>query len=402
MSVRSLKCHDRTTMCTTTTHQQPTAGMLKQEKSPLPRRLKSTRPPRSSSQKARRKTTTGTCTKTTTATTSTSSHVRLDVMLDQDQVRMGTEVSGYIRIRGDTRNTKVRVLFEGIESTVVAFPNTIDNMMGMDYLRKHTTDRMVFLQQDILLDCAIQQSFRFPIPDKLPGTMKYRVEGSHPVLPSQCQIRYMISAVMFGGNASESETSKEIVIIPKRESDTPVDPFVRVSIQSVFDLFLKAAFSCGDALFYVDQPDIETPLAEEKYILLEPNPSTLYLSAGQPIKVEVYDRLGFLSGPNHVWMVRLIEKLSWKAKGRIEQSRQSWDLFADHHIIPTTVRRTYDHRSDSLIKVEHEAIIYLVRKQSGSSSGGGVGVGGNNQTILATTEPIPTTIVSGSQGLYEA
>jgi hypothetical protein len=89
-------------------------------------------------------------------------------------------------------------------------------------------------------------------------------------------------------------------------------------------------------------------------------------------------------------MVRLVEKLSWKAKGRIEKSRQSWDLFADHHCIPTSLRRTYDNISNSLIKVEHETIVYVVRKH------------GARQTILATTEPIQTTIVSSSKGLYEA
>ena len=314
----------------------------------------------------------------------------VDVVLDQEQVRMGSEVTGYVRLTGETLNTKVRVIFEGIEYTVVAFRHSVDNSMGIEYLRKHTSDRMVLTQQDMLLDCATPQTFRFSIPENLPGTMKYRVDGSHPILPSQCQISYTVSAVMYRGNSSETRVSKEVVIMPKKESDTPVDPFVTVSIHSVFDLIFKSAFSCGDSLCYVDQPDVESPLADEKYIVLEPNPSILHFSAGEPIKVLVRDRLGFISGPNAVSMVRLVEKLSWKAKGRIETSRQSWDLFADHHCVPTSLRRTYDNISNSLIKVEHEAIVYVVRKH------------GARQTILATTEPIQTTIVASSKGLYEA
>jgi hypothetical protein len=303
---------------------------------------------------------------------------------------MGSEVTGYIRLTGDPANTKVRVTFEGAESTVVAFPDNGDNSMGLEYLRKHTTDRIVITQQDMVMDCATQQKFRFAVPDNIPGTLRNRVEGSHPKLPSQCQISYIVSAVVYSGNSTEMQVSKEVVIMPKKESDIPVDPFVTVSIKSVFDLLFKAAFSCGDSLCYVDQPDIETPLAEDKYIILEPTPCILYLSAGEPIKVQVRDSLGFLSGPNHVWMVRLVEKLSWRAKGRIEESRQSWDLFAEHHSIPTSLRRTYDQSPNSLIKVEHEAIVYVVKKEGG------------RQTILATTEPIPTTIVSSSIGLYEA
>lgn len=309
----------------------------------------------------------------------------IDLTLDKDEVHAGCDVTGTIRMLGKTPVKSIHLILEGIEYSVVAFPGGSDNQMGLEYLKKHTTEKRIVTKQEMLLDCAKPQIFRFSLAENLPSTMKCRIDGSDPTLPSQCQITYTVSATVYG-KSSKAQVSHNLVVLPKIHAISPVDPCITVAIGSILDFFLKTMFSCGDTLCQVEEPDVETSMAEEKYIILEPNPTSLRLSVGQLIKVDVRDWLGLLSNPNYVWMIRLVERLSWTAKGRVARFRQSWDLYANHNEIPSTLRRTYDQDSKSLSKVFHEIIIYVKKKDS------------PKEVILATTEPIPIQIVSSSRG----
>jgi len=91
------------------------------------------------------------------------------------------------------------------------------------------------------------------------------------------------------------------------------------------------------------------------------------------------------SHPDNVWMIRVIERRRWKAQGRVARSRQCWDLEANHDALPTTLRRSYDHDVNALLKVTHEMIVYVVRKNA-------------PKIVLATTQPIPVQIVTSSWG----
>ena len=318
----------------------------------------------------------------------------IDLHIDNHKVRVGGAITGTVKLVGyeDRRNVPlVHLEFEGLENTIVAFPQDEDNAMGVEYLKKHTTETKILIREEVEMpDCGNKpQPFRFPIPDDLPGTLRCILDGTHPTLPSQCQIKYSVTATIHnqhGGEPSSTLVSHPILVLPQKEipNSKPIDPSIRVSAEaSSLDVLFKSFFSCGNMICADTETD---PIAEAKYVLLEATlqKDALYLSAGQALKLEVSDWWGQLKGRGQ-WMMKISEELRWKAQGRIAHSRQTWDLYANHHELPTTLRRSYEPKKPSLVSVSHELVIYLTTKDV-------------SKEILATTEPIPVQILSSDRG----
>jgi hypothetical protein len=292
----------------------------------------------------------------------------------QDEVHVGSVVTGSVRMLGQAPIKTVHLVLEGIEYSVVALAKDANKTRGLDYLRKNTSETRTVTKQEMLLDCAQAQTFSFSLAENLPSTIKYLMEGSNPTLPSQCQIIYTISATIYG-NSSKTKVTNNLLVLPSKiEPTIPVDPSVYVSVGFALDFFLRPFLSCG-----------ETQPTGEKYLVLTPNLSSLRLAAGQLVKLKVRDLLGLLASPQEIWMLRLVEKITWKAKGREETLQQSWDLFANTDEIPANVKRTYDQDPKGLLKVSHELVVYVVT--NGSPTGG----------PSEASTPIPVQIVSGGQ-----
>jgi hypothetical protein len=345
---------------------------------------------------------------------------RIDLRVDQRSFHVGSSVTGTVQLHHDElrssssvpNNKSVYLVLEGVESTVVAFPQTSDNSMGMDYLKKHTTEQHILTRQELTLEyCSKPQIFRFALADNLPSTLRCVLDGTDPTLPSQCNIKYTVTASIYNNNSSKLRVKHPITVFPKKESTIPLDPVISVSVGSSLDVLCNSFFSCG-GLFNVDEPMIANDNDNSNnYILLESSHdhNLLHLSAGQVLKVDVVkDWLGHLSRratTTTVWMMRVSEELTWKAQGRTAHNRETWELFANHHELPTTLRPTYNHDTThhnhndrnahahahahahgSLIQVKHELVVYLTTKKNGAKE------------ILATTEPIPIQIVTSNRG----
>lgn len=318
----------------------------------------------------------------------------IDFKVDQDSVNVGGVITGTVFLTGcEHRRTSpsVRLVFHGLEYTVVAFPQSKDNSMGIDYLKKHSSASTDLTREELIMsDCGKKaQPFRFVIPDHLPSTLRCVLGGTDPTLPSQCQIKYTVTASIhnkLGGEASCTLVSHPVVVLPKSNIDknTPLDETLSVAVEAPIDILFKSFFSCGNKADACS-PDEEIT---ENYILLDGisglEKGFLNLSAGQSLKLKVQDWLGQLRGKG-VWMIRLSEELRWSAQGRTAHSRQTFDLYANHHEIPTTLRRSYDPNNTSLMTVQHEIVVYLTTK-------------GPEREILATTEPIPVRILSSHRG----
>jgi hypothetical protein len=313
--------------------------------------------------------------------------------VDQDTVHVGGAITGTVQLVGYEHRRKspsVHLVLHGLEYTVVALPQSADNSMGRDYLKKNTTESKILIREELTMpDCGKKpQPFRFALPEDLPGTLRCVLDGTDPLLPSQCQIKYTVTASIhnqLGGEPSCTLVTHPIVVMHKEEipESTPLDYMLPVSVEASIDILFKSIFSCGSMCA---QNHTDEPIAKERYILLDTafGKDFLYLSAGQSLKLLVQDWFGQLRGRG-VWMIRVIEELRWTAQGRTAHNRQTWDLFANHHELPTTLRRSYDQKKTSLLTVRHEIVVYLTTR-------------GPSKEILATTEPIPVRILSSNRG----
>ncbi|KAG7356425.1 hypothetical protein IV203_001111 [Nitzschia inconspicua] len=333
----------------------------------------------------------------------------LFLKLDRDQVHVGTEITGKVEYHG--KNHVVKVVLDGIETSVVALPNNInmedDKISGINYLHKHTSEQRVILHEERLMEATSATSlssssfgFIFGLPDDLPGTMRCVLDGTDPTLPSQCQIKYTVTASISNeDNDGRKEVCAVVVVLPKREADIPIDPAIRVSIGSLSEALYQTIFDCGADLFFCtgdtateESKNYQKPLQDQEpmaitrnnFIFLETSKSTLNLSPGQKLTVEIRDWLRLLSGrrKNAVWMMKLTEELQWSAKGRVAHNQRSWYLYANQHELPTTVSPSYDSNPQSLLQIRHELAIFMTTKDS------------ITKEILASTAPIPIRIVS--------
>ena len=91
-------------------------------------------------------------------------------------------------------------------------------------------------------------------------------------------------------------------------------------------------------------------------------------------------------------MIKLTEELQWKAKGRTAHNQQTWNLYANHHELPTTLSPSYDGMEQSLIQIRHELTIYMTTKDATATATA------TAKEILASTAPIPVRIVSTRAG----
>eukprot|EP00934_Nitzschia_sp_Nitz4_P000815 Nitzschia sp. Nitz4//scaffold55_size114948//29305//29952//NITZ4_003889-RA/size114948-processed-gene-0.62-mRNA-1//-1//CDS//3329554494//815//frame0 len=212
--------------------------------------------------------------------------------------------------------------------------------------------------------------------------MRCRIDDTDPTLPSQCQVKYTVTATMYK-NTSKNQVSYPVCVLPQQVHEQSVDSSLSVAIGSSMDVLFKSLFSCGGSMCLVS--DGEEPIVYDNYILLEPSVETLNLAAGQPLQVKVHDWFGLFKESKLNWMIRVKESLTWKAQGRTANSSQTFDIFANDEELPSTLRQTYDQDSASLLQVSHEIVVFATSKD-------------NPKEILATTEPIPVQIVSSSRG----
>ena len=314
----------------------------------------------------------------------------IDFHVDNDSVHLGDAITGTVRLNGYENRKEipqVHLVFHAMEYTVVALPQEEYNEMGMDYLKKHTSEKNDLLRSELTLeDCSKKaQPFRFAIPDNLPSSMRCVLGGTDPTLPSQCQVKYTVTASIESGSAGRTLVSYPISVLPKKEvpESTPLDPSITVSVENSLDVIFKTMFSCGSLCLAPEEYD--DPIIKETYILLDTAVDIdLKLCAGQSLQVDIRDWWGQLKGRG-VWMVKLTEDLQWSAQGRIAHDKQTWDLFANHHEIPSRVRKSFQPKFHSLLSIRHELVVYLASKDG-------------SKDILATTEPIPVHILSTNRG----
>ena len=335
--------------------------------------------------------------------------------IDQPTVHVDSVVTGTVQVVGEYAHEVVaEVILEGIEYCVVAMSKeeTAGRRLSKDYLKEHTTEARVFLKKEMTVHDAEHPSlFRFALPKDIPGTLRCVLGESNPILPSQCQIKYTVTARILNQGAKQ-EIEKSVVVIPRKESEFPVDRGIQVSsAKSALDVLNRNIMSCGggaaaamqcDKLVVPDgvqlfpastedeilaeensgdlASDTFMELASSKHIRLEASRSSLCLTAGTPLEVSVTDWFRQLKPGS--WMVRLMEEVNWRAQGRKEKSRQIWDLHANRQELPATLRRSF---AGSIASVRHELIVYLMDDAT--------------KEVLASTEIIPVLIVGNARGL---
>ena len=310
------------------------------------------------------------------------------LQLDKREVCVGSDVTGRIQMIGSAPVKSVHLILECIEYTVVAFPEDAEKKMSLEDLKKYTTEKRTVLKQEVLLDCAKTQMFRFSLANNLPTSMRYLMEETEPMLPSQCTVTYTLVATVYG-KSSKAQVIHNLVVLPQKEPVSPTNPCISVSIGSTLEMYLKRMFSCGEFQCSAtasptagreDALPESAPGSGGKHLVLAADHEILHFSRGEVISISVKDPLGLLSNENSVWMIRLSERRSWQAQGRATTCQDSWDLCANEQAIPSTLRCTYDHDPRSLLIVFHEVIIYLKRKE------------GDQEVIVAATQPIPVKI----------
>jgi hypothetical protein len=337
----------------------------------------------------------------------------LILRLDRNQVHVGTEITGKVEYYG-TNNFTIRVVLKGVETTVVALSNQMEKgPMGLGYLQKHTSQEKVILHEERVVEAAVSFKissscgFHFALPDGLPGTLTCVLDGTDPTLPSQCRIKYTVTAIISNEDDSgRKEICAVVVVLPKKETEVPIDPSVDVSIASISEALYQTLFDCGMDLLLCtgetfrkdDTTEIRQQLQDthplatstDKCIFLEASKARLNLTAGQKLKVHIRDWFRLLSRrrKGSVWMMQLTEELQWKAKGRTAYNQQTWNIYANHHELPTTLSPSYDANEQSLVQVRHELTIYMSTVDASAPA----------KEILASTAPIPVRIVSCRTG----
>ena len=326
---------------------------------------------------------------------STDSADLLSLHIDRTRVHVGNDVTGSVNSIGDP-NTKVVLELEGIEYTVVALPN--DELEGVRVrdLKKETFQKRIFLRERKDLLSNASEGFRFVLPDNAPGTIRRTLDGTNSSLPSQCQIKYSVTAMIVDRNNAgnchqESKSSKEIFVLPKKEVDVPIDPSIGVSIGSKMEALQQTLLPWGKlqgvinaALACSFPTSLET--SQDNYIVLETSKDELNLCIGQTVLLEVNDSFGLLSRQQQtaVWMFKLTEELSWEAKGRKASNKETWNLHVNNHAIPNLIP-SYDDSNESLIQVHHTLVVYMATKDKPTE-------------CLASTGPIRVRIVSSRMG----
>lgn len=340
--------------------------------------------------------------------------IRLRV--DNTHVEVGDAITGTIEVKESAPTSLVKLVFEGIEYTVVTLSQTRDNLMGLEYLEKNTSERNVLTSQQALVDVSIapdrKQAFRFVIPKGLPGTMRCVLDGSDPILPSQYKTTYTITASIFK-NTSKAQVTQSITVSPGSRQDVPLDSStISVSVVNPFKSMARTFFQCGNPNLVFHEPssgvkkngskgndikedDDDDDDNDEKEAFLNTRSQLFTLKCRQPghdscfavgqvISVHLEDWLGRqLSG---IWMVQLIEEISWCAKGRKASSVSRWNLFANHHELPTTLQRSYA-GENSKLSIKHHLVIFLATDEEDPS-----------KEVLACSEPFPIVIVSNTRG----
>lgn len=326
----------------------------------------------------------------------------LSLHIDRIRVHVGNDVTGNVSSIGEP-NTKVVVELEGTEYTVVALPgmskDELDAVSAQD-LKKETFQKRTFLRERKELMSNSSEGFRFGIPDTAPGTIRRTLDGTCSSLPSQCQIKYTMTAMIvdrgYGGQChQESKFSKEILVLPKKEVDVPIDSSIAVSIGSKMEALHNTLLPWGKLQGAIDTicacgipTFMETGAsAEDNYIVLESSKDELNLCIGQTLLLEISDSFGLLTRQqrNAVWMFKLTEELSWEAQGRKTSNKETWNLHVNNHGIPNLIP-SYDHNHESLIQVQHTLVVYMAAKDRPSE-------------CLASTGPIKVKIVSSRAGL---
>jgi hypothetical protein len=335
----------------------------------------------------------------------------ISLKIDQDVVHVGGEITGTINYHGPL---DVQVVLEGVEWTVVALSgngNTKDGKMGVEYLKKHTSQRRALLREERVHSPGESTGFRFGLPEDLPGTLRCVLDGTDPTLPSQCQVKYTVTATIANDEHNKAEICSPIVVLPKKEAGIPIDPSIGVSIGSFVEALHQTLFECGTDFFCCTRESPEDnesvtiassklPLQDQdpigmmkdNCIFLETSKNQLHLTPGQKLSVDVQDVFHLLYNrrPNSVWMIQLTEELQWRAQGRKAHNQQTWHLYANHHELPATLTPSYDdHDTQSLFHVRHEIIIYMTTASTKDSSA---------KEYLASTAPIPVKIVSSRAG----
>jgi hypothetical protein len=195
------------------------------------------------------------------------------------------------------------------------------------------------------------------------------------------------------GNNRKRRVTQEIFVLPKNAVNIPIDPVIGVSIDSTIEALNQTICSPYGKM----QGAIDTLLActfprsqsveqdEAKSICLNASKNKLHLCIGQTLMLEVNDSFRLLSRQqNAMWMLKLTEELSWKARGRTTSNKEIWNLHIKNHAIPTLIP-TYDDNCDSLIQVHHTLEVYLITKEQPTKH-------------LASTGPIQVKIMSSRVG----
>ena len=313
----------------------------------------------------------------------------LSLHVDKTRVEVGSDITGRVDSIGD-KHTKVVVELEGIEYTVVADQDL--EGIGVKDLKKETFQKRIFLKETRELSSNASAGFRFGIPNDAPGTIRRTLDGTNSSLPSQCQIKYSVTAMIVDMDGHrENKFSKEIFVLPKKASDVPIDPTISVSIRSNMEACQQTLYSWAnlwgaiDAVMACTFPTETDGSEQNNFIELDASEEKLNLCIGQTLLVEVNDSFGLLSQyQNAMWMIKLTEELSWEARGRTASSTETWNLHVKNHSIPNLIP-SYDYNYDSLIKVHHTLVVYMATEDKPTE-------------YLASTGPIKVRIVSSRQG----
>ena len=314
----------------------------------------------------------------------------IDLRVDTQRVHVGGVVSGTVCLTRLSPTQSIKVTLEGCEYSVVALSHqNRDKHMGLEYLKKHTSEEREIIKKELLLDYSVHHEqripFRFVLPDDLPGTMRCILDGTDNVLPSQCHVYYKLTASIFQ-NTSKVEISKPIIIISRQNENIPIDSVISVAVNKPIETVMQSIFQCGSLAHVVENEDDRQNESHDVYnhFSLSCNQEDLKLAGGQVVTVKVTDWLGRqLTG---TWMIQLIENTCWSSQGRTAHSQQIWDLFANHHEIPSNARPTYI-SSQSLIKIQHSLVVFLTTTKDDPS-----------KEVLAKTKPLNLTIVSNIRG----
>ena len=356
--------------------------------------------------------------------------------VDTPTVNVGSVITGTVQVVGQyAHGVQVEMLLEGIEYCVV--PMTQEqferqerngrNPGGIDFLTQDTTEVTIFLKNEMIVrDAENPSEFRFELPKDIPGTLRCVLDDAtnrRQILPSQCQIKYHITATISNHGVTSKTTSQPIIVLPSKESDMPVDKGLAVSSAgSAMEVINRNLFSCGDGAAVAAATSLgcgrilasdtiqqvfpastaneilsdasrfdfggdelrtmKTPSVARNHIRLEASSSSLCLVAGKPLEIHVSDWFGQLKSTGVTWKIRLLEEITWKSQGRKDKKIQVWDLHANREELPGSLRRSF---CGTLVSIRHELMVYLYDDST--------------KEVLASTETIPVLIVGNAHAL---